>query len=173
MAPTRGKLARFITISIGCIALAVSTLACSKFPAENTSSQNDRTQAQAAIRQQEDAAIKAIEARQLDATVSYYSNGAVLSAPNAPDARTKDEIRQTWAQIFANAPAGVPFNAGTTQVEVANSSDLGYALGFYTIGNPPLDKGTFLDIWKKQTDGSWKTTVSIIKSDMPAPAPAR
>jgi ketosteroid isomerase-like protein len=174
MASTRGKVARFITISISCIGLAVSTLACSKLPAENNNRGNERTQAEAAIRQQEDAQIKAIGARQLDATVSYYGNGAILSAPNAPDARSKDEIRQTWAQILASVPAGVPFNAGTTQVEVANSNDLGYALGFYTIDNPPSDKGTFVDIWKKQTDGSWKTMVAVIKSDMPpAPPPAR
>lgn len=169
MAPTRGKVARFITISISCIGLTVSTLACSKSPAENNSQVSERAQAEAAIRQQEDGQVKAIGARQLDATVSYYANGAILSAPNAPDARTKDEIRQTWSQVFASVPAGIPFNAGTTQVEVANSNDLGYALGFYTIDNPPMDKGTFVDVWKKQTDGSWKTIVAIIKSDMPAP----
>jgi ketosteroid isomerase-like protein len=173
MASTRGKVARFITISIGCIGLAASTLACSKLPAENNNRGNERTQAEAAIRQQEDGQIKAIGARQLDTTVSYYADGAILSAPNAQDARTKDEIRRTWQQILASVPAGVPFNAGTTQVGVANSNDLAYALGFYTIDNPPADKGTFLDIWKKQTDGSWKMTVAIIKSDMPAPAPAR
>lgn len=173
MASTRGKVARFIIISIACIGLAVSTSACSKLPAENNNQGNQRAQVEAAIRQQEDGQIKAIGARQLDATVSYYADGAIVSAPNAPDARTKDEYRRTWQEIFAAVPAGVPFNAGTTQVEVANSGDLAYAVGFYTIDNPPADKGTFLDVWKKQRDGSWKMTASIIKSDMPAPAPAR
>lgn len=173
MAPTRGKVTRFTAISISCIGLAVSTLACSKYPAENNNQQSQQAQVAATIRQQEDAWFKAIQARQLDATVSYYGNGAILSAPNLPDAHTKDEIRQTWMQIFASVPAAVPFNAGTTQVEVANSGDMAYALGFYTIDNPPADKGTFLDIWKKQTDGSWKTTVGLIKSDMPTPPPAR
>src|SRR5438045_5902985 len=60
MASTRGKVARFITISISCIGLAVSTLACSKLPAENSNRGNERTQAEAAIRQQEDGQIKAI-----------------------------------------------------------------------------------------------------------------
>jgi ketosteroid isomerase-like protein len=174
MASTRGKVARFITISISCIGLAVSTLACSKLPAENSNRGNERTQAEAAIRQQEDGQIKAIGARQLDATLSYYADGAVVSAPNSPDARTKDEYRRTWEQIFASVPAGIPVTGGTTKVEVANSNDLAYALGFYTIDSPPADKGTFLDVWKKQPNGSWKMTASIIKSDMPpAPAPAR
>jgi ketosteroid isomerase-like protein len=173
MAPTRGKVARFITISTCCIGLAVSTSACSKLPAENNSQGNERAKTEATIRQQEDGQLKAISARQLDTTVSYYADGAVVSAPNGLDARTKDEIRRTWEQIFASVPAGVPVTGGTTQVEVANSNDLAYALGFYTIDNPPVDKGTYLDLWKKQTDGSWKMTVAVIKSDMPAPAPAR
>jgi ketosteroid isomerase-like protein len=173
MAPTRRKVARFITITIGCIGLAASTLACSKLPAENTSSQNERTQAQAAIRQQDDAWLKAIGAKQLDATVSYYGNGAVLLAPNAPIARTKDEIRQTWSQFFASIPAGARLSGGTTQVEVANSGDMAYTVGFYTVGNPPIDKGKYLEVWKKQPDGSWKAIVDTFNSDMPAPPPAR
>ena len=173
MAPTRGKVVRFITISISCIGLAVSPLACSKLAADNNNQGSERAKTEATIRQQEDGQLKAIGARQLDATVSYYADGAVLSGPNGPDARTKDEIRQTWGQIFASVPVGVPVSGGTTKVEVANSNDLAYALGFYTIDNPPIDKGTFVDVWKKQADGSWKATVSVIKSDMPAAAPAR
>ena len=173
MASTRGKAARFITIAISCIGLAVSTLACSKFSAENTSTQNDRTQAEATIRQQDDAWLKAIGAKQLDATMSYYGNGAVLLAPNAPIAQTKDEIRQFWSQFFASIPAGVPFSYGTTQVEVAGSGDLGYAVGFYTFGNPPSDKGKYVEVWKKQPDGSWKAIIDTFNSDMPAPPPAR
>jgi hypothetical protein len=71
MARTKGKVARFITISIGCLALVVSTSACSALPAENNDSGNDRTRAEAAIRQQDDAWLKAIGTKQLDATMSY------------------------------------------------------------------------------------------------------
>jgi len=173
MRPTRGKAARFITIVIGCIGLAVSTLACSKLPAENTDQGNERTRAEAAIRQQDDAWLKAIGARQLDATVSYYGDGAVLLAPNAPIARTKDEIRQYWSQFFASIPAGIPFSYGTTQVEVANSGDMAYAVGFYIVGSPPIEKGKYVEVWKKQANGSWKAIVDTFNSDMPAPAPAR
>jgi ketosteroid isomerase-like protein len=173
MAPTRGKVARFITISIGCIGLAASTLACSKLPAENTNQGNERTRAEAAIRQQDDAWLQAIGARQLDATVSYYDDRAVLLAPNAPIARTKDEIRQTWSQFFASIPAGARLSGGPTQVEVANSGDMAYVVGFYTVDNPPTDKGKYVEVWKKQPNGSWKAIVDTFNSDMPAPPPAR
>lgn len=169
----RRKVARVITISIGCIGLAVSTLACSKYSAENTSSVSERSQAEATIRQQDDAWLKAIAARQLDATMSYYGDGAVLLAPNVPIASSKEGIRQFWNQFFVSIPAGVPFSYGTTKVEVASSNDLGYAEGFYTVGNPPIDKGKYVEVWKKQANGSWKVIVDTFNSDLPAPAPAR
>ena len=173
MGSARGKVARFLTISIACIGLAVSTLACSKLPAENNNQGNDRTKAEAAIRQQDDAWLKAVGAKQLDATVSYYGDGAVLLAPNAPIARTKDEIRQTWSQFFASLPGGVRLTGGPTQVEVANSGDMAYVIGFYTVDNPPLDKGKYVEVWKKQPNGSWKAIADTFNSDMPAPSPAR
>jgi ketosteroid isomerase-like protein len=166
---TRGKVARFTILSIGCIGLSVSLLACGK----SSDTAEQRKQAEAAIRQQDDAWLKAIGGRQLDATVSYYADGAVLLAPNAPIARTRDEIRQAWSQVFASIPAGAPFNAGTTQVEVANSGDLAYAVGFFSVDNPPIDKGKYLEVWKKQPNGSWKAIVDTFNSDMPAQSPAR
>jgi ketosteroid isomerase-like protein len=173
MARTKGKVARFITISIGCLALVVSTSACSALPAENNDSGNDRTRAEAMIRQQDDAWLNAIGTKQLDATMSYYADGAVLLAPNAPIAQNKEEIRQFWSQFFSSIPAGVPFTYGTTKVELASSGDLGYAVGFYTLGNPPIDKGKYVEVWKKQANGAWKAIVNTFNSDMPAPPPAR
>jgi ketosteroid isomerase-like protein len=164
----RGKVARFVILLTG-IGLSMSLLACGK-STDNTGEK--QKQAEAAIRQQDDAWLKAIGGRQLDATVSYYADGAVLLAPNLPIARTKDEIRQTWSQVFASIPAGAPFNSGTTRVEVADSGDFAYSQGFYSIGNPPIDKGKYLEVWKKQPNGAWKAIADTFNSDMPA-SPAR
>jgi ketosteroid isomerase-like protein len=36
-----------------------------------------------------------------------------------------------------------------------------------------VDKGKYVEIWKKQPDGSWKCAVDMFNSDLPAaPAPA-
>jgi ketosteroid isomerase-like protein len=169
MSSTRGTVARFTILLIGCIGLSGSLLACGK--SDNTAEQ--RKQAEAAIRQQDDAWLKAIGGRQLDATVSYYADGAVLLAPNAPIARTKDEIRQAWSHVFASIPPGAPFNAGATRVEVANSGDLAYVVGFFSVDNPPIEKGKYLEVWRKQPNGSWKAIVDTFNSDMPAQSPAR
>jgi ketosteroid isomerase-like protein len=152
---------------ISCTGLTASVLACSTAPAESTA------EAAATIRQEETSWIKDLGATQIDATISYYGDGAVLLAPNAPIAQTKEQIRQTWIQAFATVPAGATFSGETTKVEVSRSGDLAYAIGTYAFANPPIDKGKFFDVWKKQADGSWKALVSTFNSDLPATPPAK
>jgi ketosteroid isomerase-like protein len=50
---------------------------------------------------------------------------------------------------------------------------MAYVIGFYTVDNPPLDKGKYVEVWKKQANGAWKAVVDTFNSDMPASAPAR
>jgi ketosteroid isomerase-like protein len=43
--------------------------------------------------------------------------------------------------------------------KIAGSGDLGYTYGFYTRkvkSTGEVNRGTYLTIWKKQSDGSWK-----------------
>jgi ketosteroid isomerase-like protein len=154
---------RLIALTVSCTGL----LACSTGPTDSTA------EAAATIRQDEASWIKDLGTRQIDATISYYGDGALLLAPNAPIARTKEQIRQTWMQIFAAVPVGATFSGETTKVEVSRSGDLAYAIGTYAFANPPIDKGKFFDVWKKQADGSWKAVVSTFNSDLPVTPPAR
>jgi len=34
---------------------------------------------------------------------------------------------------------------------------------------PVGDRGKFVEIWKKQRDGSWRVVLEIFNSDLPAP----
>ncbi len=160
-----------ITLLTTCGCLFILTLACSS-PAPSDS----RAAAEAAIRQADDASIKAIAAKQLDATVSFYDEGASLFAPNAPIATGREEIRKAWTQMFA--VPGFVLSPKTTKVEVARSGDLAYAQGTYEFaangpkGAPVTDRGKFVVVWKKQTDGAWKIAADIWNSDLaPAPSP--
>jgi ketosteroid isomerase-like protein len=62
-------------------------------------------------------------------------------------------------------------------VEVARSGDLGYSQGTYDLtfndpsGKPMTDRGKYLEVWKKQADGSWKCAVDTFNSDLPAAPP--
>lgn len=165
MGRMRKKAFRAIVLLTGCVGLVASMLACSN------AADSSQASAAATIQREEADWLKAIAAGQLDATVSYYGDGAVLLAPNVPIARTEVEIRRTWMQIFASVPAGATFSGETTKVEVAQSGDLAYAVGTYAFANPAIDKGKFVDVWKKQADGSWKDVVDMINSDLPASPP--
>ncbi len=66
-----------------------------------------------------------------------------------------------------------------TKIEVARSGDIGYAIGnsegtsIDFAGNHVPVKGKYIEIWKKQPDGSWMIAADMFSSDLPAePAPA-
>jgi ketosteroid isomerase-like protein len=53
------------------------------------------------------------------------------------------------------------------KAEVSASGDLGYTWGTYTVtaedekGQKKTRYGKYLDVWKKQSDGSWKVLIDI------------
>jgi uncharacterized protein (TIGR02246 family) len=114
---------------------------------------------------------KTAAAHDLNGTLSYYSDDAVLLPPNAPVANTKDAIRAIWAELTA---PGVAISWQASKVEVAKSGDLAYSIGSYTLamqdpqGKLISDKGKFMEVWKKQPDGKWKTVADTYNSDLPA-----
>lgn len=58
--------------------------------------------------------------------------------------RPDSTFRLTWEPMYA---------------DIAESGDLGYTYGTYlvsSIGGDSLGVGTYISIWKKQEDGSWK-----------------
>ena len=63
-------------------------------------------------------------------------------------------------------------------VESADSGDMVYVLGSYTMttkpakgkkGNPVIDHGKYMAVWKKQADGSWKAEADTWNSDKALP----
>ena len=57
------------------------------------------------------------------------------------------------------------------KIEVARSGDIGYAIGTFegVVDDAPV-KGKYVEIWKKQADGSWKVAADMFSPDSP-PAP--
>lgn len=112
--------------------------------------------------------------RDLDGTVAFYADDAVLLPPNAPIATDKKSIRESWAGVLA---PGTDVSWTVTKSEVAKSGDLGYVYGAYKLtiqdpkgGAPIHDTGKTLEIWRKQADGKWKCIVDTYNSDVPLPA---
>ena len=132
----------------------------------------------------EEAAIRALDEQwsataaknDLDGTVAYYADDAVLLPPNASMAAGQKSIRESWAGLLG-PNTSVSWRA--TKAEVAKSGELGYLYGTYQLsmkdpkGGPAInDKGKLLEVWKKQADGKWKCIVDTYNSDIPLPAPA-
>jgi uncharacterized protein (TIGR02246 family) len=114
----------------------------------------------------------AAAAKDLDKTVSYYSDDAIVLPPNMAGATTKEAIRNVWKDLIASATS-VSWKA--TRVEVAKSGDMAYVSGTYevTMNDSTKDRGKYLEVWEKQADGKWKCGADAWNSDLPAaPAPA-
>ena len=117
----------------------------------------------------------AASAKDVDKVVSFYSDDAIVLPANAPIATIKAAIRNLWSGLLTSP--GVNMNWKTTKVEVSKSGDMAYASGTYELtmndpsGKPVNDRGKYLVVWEKQTDGKWKCGADIWNSDLPASAP--
>ena len=110
----------------------------------------------------------------LEGTLAFYAEDAVLLPPNTPIANDRKSIRESWAGLLGPNTA---VSWKVSKVEVAKSGELGYLYGTYQLsikdpkGGPAItDTGKILEVWKKQSDGKWKCSVDTYNSDIPVPA---
>jgi len=154
----------------GCLALLLLASACS----QPTTQMDTRATDQIAILETDAEWSKAAAANDLEGTVSYYTEDASLLPPNAPIASGKPAIHAVWSSLLG---AGASVSWQATKVEVARSGDLAYVLGVYKLamedpqGKPVTDRGKFVEVWKKQTDGKWKVVTDMFSSDLPPSPP--
>jgi uncharacterized protein (TIGR02246 family) len=124
---------------------------------------------EAAIRTASAAWSQASTANDIDKSVSFYTEDAVLMDPNTPALKGRENIRKRWTQMTASSGPGLSFQ--TTSVKVAGSGDLAYETGMYDFvttdkkGKTNDEKWKYVVVWKKQHDGSWKAAVDIDNPD--------
>jgi ketosteroid isomerase-like protein len=146
-------------------------LSCSPQPG---AAPDTRPADEAAIRKADTDWSNSAQSKQVDAWVAYYSDDAAVLPPNEPMATGKEAIRKSIGDLLALP--GLSLKWTPSKVEVARSGDLGYSYGAYEMaakdpkGNPVNDKGKYVEVWKKQSDGTWKCAVDTFNSDLP-PAP--
>lgn len=119
---------------------------------------------------------KAAAAKDVEQTIGYYSNDAIVLPPNATTAATKDAVRNVWKDMLASP--GLAISWSPTKVQLAKSGDMGWVSGTYELtmndasGKPINDRGKYLEVWEKQTDGNWKCRADMWNSDLAASAAA-
>lgn len=142
--------------------------------AQSSSPSGSRATDEAAIRAA-DAAWSQSVAKGVDAMLAFYADDAAVLAPNAPMANDAESRRKMLTEFFAIPGFSLSWQAG--KVEVARSGDIGYSLGTYQMsmndskGQPMSDRGKYVSVWRKQSDGSWKVVVDMFNTDLPAAAP--
>lgn len=123
-----------------------------------------------AVRDADEAWSKVASAKDLDKTVSYYADDAIVLPPNEPMLTTKEGIRNLWKD-FLGSLQSISWN--TARVEVAKAGDMATTTGTYelTMKDGTKDRGKYCEVWKKKADGKWKVALDMFSSDLPA-APA-
>jgi ketosteroid isomerase-like protein len=73
---------------------------------------------------------------------------------------------------------GLTISWKPARIQLAKSGDMGWVSGTYELtmndtgGNPINDRGKYLEVWEKQSDGNWKCRADMWNSDLAASAPA-
>lgn len=108
----------------------------------------------------------------LETWMSYYSEDAVVLAPNEQVADTPAKIRKGLGQL-AEMP-GLQISWTVEKVSASSSGDLGYCWGKYKLSFKTAEGGTISDagktteIWRKQKNGSWKCVLDTWNTSLPS-----
>jgi ketosteroid isomerase-like protein len=119
---------------------------------------------------------KTAAGKDVEQTIAFYSYDAILFAPNATSATTKEAIRNRWKDMFASP--GFVITWQPTTVRVGKSGEMAWVSGTYELtmndasSKPINDRGKYLEVWEKQTDGNWKCAADMWNSNLAASAPA-
>jgi uncharacterized protein (TIGR02246 family) len=105
------------------------------------------------------------------AVTAVYASDASMLPPNLPVQRGRNAIRAYWSNLLDAYT--VTFEISSDMIE--GRGDLAYSMGHYRLtavpkaakGAPGIaDEGKFVEILKKQPDGSWKYVVDIYNSNL-------
>jgi uncharacterized protein (TIGR02246 family) len=164
----------------GVAMLLLWCVACQPAPKTETATMGGASDAApAGLSAEDEAAIRAVDAAWARAATA--GDGNAIAALYAPDAtvlppmeppRQGEAAKKYWVD-FANSFSG-PVELTTTTVE--GRGDLAYGVGTYRMtltpkkaGAKPLptDEGKYIEVLKKQGDGSWKIVYDMWSPNAP------
>ena len=100
----------------------------------------------------------AIHAKLADGLGSYLADNAVV--PSTPPLAGKQAIVAFYRKVFADPDFSI--SSSTIKAEVFAGGKMGYTVGGFVSkfknrsGQLMEQEGTYITVWKKQEDGSWK-----------------
>lgn len=103
--------------------------------------------------------------------VAYFADGGSIYATGMPIITGGEAIRKSFSEM--SKTPGFALSWTPSKADVSASGDMGSTAGAYemTMGGA-TEKGKYVTVWKKQSDGAWKVTDDIFNADGAPPAPA-
>jgi ketosteroid isomerase-like protein len=108
--------------------------------------------------------------------LAFVDSMASIQQPNAPTVTGTAAIRALIEGFYA-----LPNLTGTwqpTSVAASRSGELAYSRGTYELsyndpsGKRVAERGKYIEVWRRQPDGTWKMVVESFNSDLPLPEAA-
>lgn len=162
--------------------LFVATLLLSSLPlsacsrpadrADGAAAQTSTDEAAAAIKNVEAEMLAAIQAKDAAKVSSYYASDAIFAMPGRTVKGT-EAIKKAMTDDLGDP--GFTLTFANEKTDVASSGDLAYTSGTFNVSytNPQtkqIDKvaGTYVTVFRKQGDGSWKAVADIATPSAPS-----
>jgi ketosteroid isomerase-like protein len=146
------------------VGLALTVTACQGGPAMLSDADA------AAIRAGSDTFAENVVSGNRAAVAALYTEDATLMPPNEAAIQGRANI-QAWMEAFPPVT-----QMDLTIEEMEGRGDMAFVRGTFTmtlapegVPEPIQERGKYLEIRKKQADGSWLMTADIFNSDLPLP----
>ncbi len=135
----------------------------------------NKTAIEKSIHDTEAGMVKALAAKDAGAFAANYTTDAVMMSPFSPAMKGTAAIKTGMAALVSDPNFKIDFSSD--RIEISTAGDMAAARGSYTmtVSDPgtkkPLnDKGSYVTVFRKQTDNTWKSVLDINTSEV-APTP--
>ena len=164
-----------LAVTAGVVASAVLS-GCSK-PADASGPSPDSKKALDALAATEVQWVADLKAKDVEKVVAHYTASGELLLPGQTPSKNTDVLRYVWRQTLADPNYSLVFKAH--RIEMAASNDFAYTQGTYTVTAsdpkthaPTTAGGTYVTVYKKVANGSWKAMEDIVATSAGPAAPA-
>ena len=153
---------------IGTAAMAMTLGGCAK--AGNSAGSTDPDKVKQAIKADEAKWNQQLKQKDTEGLASHYADDAYFVGPGAAPSDGSTAVRQFYANALTD-PA-IDAHIASDKVDVAASGDMAYTRGKFTekytdkkTGKVMSLNGSYLSVYKKQPDGSWKMVEDFAVGD--------
>jgi uncharacterized protein (TIGR02246 family) len=164
---------QLLGVAVGLVA-AMTLAACGKSDDDSAAGQTAKDVQ--AVKDAEAAMVSAFKAKNLEGVVSFYASNGVLLLPGETPTKGSDEIRYVYRLSLGDPAANLVFKAD--RVEVAAAGDMAYSRGGFTqtatdpkTKQPATVTGSYVTVFRKTANGSWKAIEDIATPTAAATAP--